>query len=72
MTVRNFVSNYDLEIGCPFIIRTFNDDTGEERVVYKSWEDYGVPESIMNEEVHYISIGKFEHVDCIVIECTIW
>lgn len=72
MTVKNFVSNYDLEIGFPFIIRSFNDDTGEEKVVYKSWEDYDVPESIMDEEVHYISVGEFEYVDCIVIEYTTW
>lgn len=71
MKVKNFVNSYDIEIGCPFIIRTFNESTAKEKVVYKSWGDYNVPESIMGEEVHYISMGKFERVDCIVIEYTI-
>lgn len=72
MKVKNFVSNYDLDIGYPFIIRAYNDDTGKEKVIYKSWGDYNVPESIMNEEVHYISVERFEHINCIVIEYTTW
>ena len=71
MTVREVVENYDIEIDSDFVIGFYNDDTGEDGIIYKSWEDSVIPHEFLDYDIHYIIIKHIDGIFCIYFEITI-
>ena len=71
MTINNLVNNLDLNLEAHILIQSFNDETGESNVVYRSWSDYDFPWEIGQKEITYITISSDKtelHEPYLVIE----
>ena len=72
MLINEIINNSELNFNSPFIINSFNEDTGEVKTVYRSWLDNNVPFDICMKKCTMIAsktIGDFNY-PCIVLEYT--
>ena len=72
MLINEIINNSELNLNGIFIIKSFNEDTGEEKTVYRSWLDNNVPFDICMKQCTMIStkIIKSWGDPCIVLEYT--
>lgn len=73
MLINEIINNSEMELKAMFIIRVYNNETGETTIVYRSWMDNNVPFDICMKPCTMISLCKVHEVgeiysDCIVLE----
>ena len=69
MIINEIINNPELNFDSLFVINSYNEETGEIKIVYRSWLDEDVPFDICMKQCTAITSKKIWN-SCIVLEYT--